>query len=120
MPIISQSQAFNKKPAQKTLLLNTLLTGKRLTQDDFVKMTKNNFAKIAARKYDLKQQGYPVKTEDIPLSDGTVFTEYYLPDWFLSDVKTVGLDRALDKAIILARIQTAIDKQTDEQGESNG
>lgn len=98
MPKTTNSQVFNKKPSQRAILLNALLAGKRLTQDDFVKMTGNNFAKIAARKYDLLQKGYPVEGDDIPLDDGTYFTEYYLPEWFLTYVKKFGLDRALEIA----------------------
>lgn len=87
-----------KKPAQNQLLINHLLQGKQINKKGFIVLTQNPFASISARVYDLRKYGYPIKDENIRLADGTHYTNFYLPTWFLTSVANDGLDIALRSA----------------------
>lgn len=95
------------KPSQNQLLINHLLQGKKINKKGFIALTQNPFASVSARVYDLRKYGYPIEPENIYLDDGTHYTNFYLPTWFLTSVANDGLDIALRSA---GEIQQ-IDKQ---------
>lgn len=90
-------QHWQAKKHHKNLVAEWLLSGKRLTQAKFCELTHLG-SRLAPRILNLRNDGYPIITGKIQLTDGTCVADYYLPDWFLSDVVDVGLDRALEIA----------------------
>lgn len=64
------------KPAQTTLILETLKTGKRLTPLDA--LTYFGCFRLAARVKEIRAMGYEVKTSTVVTKGGKRVAEYYL------------------------------------------
>ena len=93
MTKLPKNQAL--KPHHTAIVSGVLLAGETINQHQFCDITSKS-SRLAPRILDLKKQGYPIAKHRLNLSDGTHVADYYLPTYFLTNVRQYGLDKALN------------------------
>lgn len=66
----------SQKKTQKQMILEHLKAGHHITDLDALKLFKCR--RLAARKWDLVQDGWPIKTTTKEVGDGVYVAEYYM------------------------------------------
>ena len=83
------------KESQRKQLKAWLLSGRTITQIEAIEKWK--CYRLASRICELRKEGTPIRTDKIPLADGSIFARYVYTDKIEADARQYSLFDYIDE-----------------------